>query len=179
METKKRKLGIISSQVELGGCDWMREGDVNEMNTRLVQNVNMCAEKTIERRKVSNRRVKGKVWWTREIGNERSKRRELNKKCRQLRKRQHLGDEQMREYENAWDEYVKQQRKTKRLIREALVKLERCLVEKLRENGEEGSRNWHRFSPLGSHLCSLHLAPSYQILDSLAGRPVQPCAPVH
>ena len=62
-----------------------------------------------------------------------------------MKETRHESEAAESEYQNAWTAYVKQQRVTKRKIRDARVECERSVIRCLREKGLEGGREWYRF----------------------------------
>ena len=134
-------------QVDLSERSWV-DGSVHgvdEINEKLIENIRDAAVSQIGFVRMNGRRRVCKPWWNDDIREARNERKRLNKVCRSLRKRRHESDENEAEYQNAWEAYVRQQRQTKRKIRDAKVKCERGVIQSLREKGVEGGREWYRF----------------------------------
>ncbi|KAF2343765.1 hypothetical protein FHG87_025479 [Trinorchestia longiramus] len=118
------------------GLKNLSRDNVNDVNKEMAKMLYATAEQIIG--KVKCRRFTGKAkWFTREIKEERMKRKILNKKQRQMRKlfeRHRIAEV---EWQGAWDEYKVQQKKVKRMIYEARVKDERQKVENIRNKGPD------------------------------------------
>ena len=119
--------------------------DVDVMNERLTEGVRKSAVDKIGYVRMSGRKRVNKPWWNDDIRIARRERKRLNKQCRWLKKKRHESEATEEEYQNAWSEYVKQQRLTKKKIKDAKVKCERSTIQCLREKGMEGGREWYRF----------------------------------
>jgi hypothetical protein len=129
---------------KLKKVEWMRNGNVNDWNSKITNTLYDVAEQTIGRMRCKNNNKRHK-WFTREIKEERLKRKTLNKKQRKMRKlfeQQRITDI---EWQNVWDEYRCQQKKVKRLIYEARVTDERIQIDKLKEKGPDGIKDWYKF----------------------------------
>ena len=134
-------------QVDLSETSWMNTGmkGVDALNEELVENVKSAAIRQIGLVKMGGRKRKSNPWWNEDIRESRKERKELNRRCRWLRKKRNESDEAEEEYQNAWEAYVKQQRRVKRKIREAKAKCEKDAIQSLRERGVEGGQEWYRF----------------------------------
>ena len=132
------KTGLSGPQAERG---------VDECNKDLIRKLTRAAEDTIGRTKPRDnvRGSKRKSWWNSEIDQARKERRQLNRKCRRLKRNRENSEEQRREYDRVWEEYRNKQREVKRLIRKAKGDEEREKVKELREMGEEGGKEWYKF----------------------------------
>ena len=87
---------------------------LEKLNDRLVRKVNKIAETSIGK---TSKRIKSKVrkkWWRSEIESVRKENKQLNKKCRRLRKNIAKGEVERREYEMTWEEYEYKQKEMKR-----------------------------------------------------------------
>ena len=108
-------------------------GSVDDMNEILVQKVKDVATRSVGR-------VKGKTknrgnpcnWWNEEIKCARNERKVKNRKCRSLRAALEKGENVRDEYQEAWNEYVSQQKRVKILTRNARVSDERMKLEERR-----------------------------------------------
>ena len=119
--------------------------DVDELNEKLTESVRSAAVSEIGFVRVSERKRKNKPWWNESIKEARKERKRLNRECRWLRKKRRESEEAEVRYQNVWETYVRQQRLTKRKIREAKVKCERSTIQSLKEKGLEGGREWYIF----------------------------------
>ena len=121
----------------------MEEGEgnnVEEMDRRLKQDIIRCAERTIGRIKRKIGRKKRKPWWNREIKTAWNERREANRERRRVER----GNERGEELNRARNEYEKKKEKVRVLIQEAMTKYEREEVERIRNKGEEGQKEWYK-----------------------------------
>ena len=134
-------------QVDLREMDWMYENvhNVDEVSKKFVGNVRKAAERKIGHVRNKGRKKTPKPWWNGDIEEALKKRKRCNRRCRTLRKRRNENEEAESDYQNAWEEYVRQQRLTKRIIMNAKVKSERSVVESFREKGMVGGREWYHF----------------------------------
>ena len=119
--------------------------DVDELNEKLIENVRSAGVSEIGYVRMSGKKRKNKPWWNEEIKEARRLRKNLNRECRRLKKRRHESEEAEVEYQSAWAAYVRQQRLTKRKIRDAKVKCEKSTIQSLKEKGLQGGREWYRF----------------------------------
>ena len=115
--------------------------DVDEV----IENVRSAGVSEIGYVRMSEKKRKNKPWWNEEIKEARRLRKNLNRECRRLKKRRHESEEAEVEYQSAWAAYVRQQRLTKRKIRDAKVKCEKSTIQSLKEKGLQGGREWYRF----------------------------------
>ena len=152
VKEKKRKWRLRDAnwenfQVCLSEKRWNAESvqGVDELNERLVEDVRSAGVSEIGFVKISGKKRKNKPWWNEDVKEARRLRKDLNRRCRWLKKKRHESEEAEREYQSAWAAYVNQQRLTKRKIREAKVKCERSTIQSLKEKGLEGGREWYRF----------------------------------
>ena len=107
--------------------------DVDVMNERLTKSVRNAGISKIGYAGMSGRKRMNNPWWNEDIRTGRMERKRLNKRCRWLKKKRNESEEAEEEYRNAWVEYVKQQRLTKKKIKEAKGKCERNTIQSLRE----------------------------------------------
>ena len=152
VKEKKRKWRLRDAnwenfQVCLSETMWIPESaqDVDELNERLINSVMSAGVSKIGFVRRSGKKWKNKPWWNEDIKEARRQRKNLNRECRWLKKRRHDSDAAEVEYQNAWAAYVRQQRMTKRKIRDAKVKCERSTIQSLKEKGLQGGREWYRF----------------------------------
>ena len=81
-----------------------------------------------------------------DISGARKERKRLNKVCRRLRALRTRGEEVSDEvYSNAWNEYQVKRKEVKSMIRKAVERHEKNVIEELREKGEEGQKEWYKF----------------------------------
>ena len=132
MQTRK-----IFSHLCLSGKMWNIESvqDVDEV----IENVRSAGVSEIGYVRMSGKKRKNKPWWNEEIKEARRLRKILNRECRRLKKKRHESEEAEVEYQSAWAAYyVRQQRLTKRKIRDAKVKCEKSTIQSLKEKGLQG-----------------------------------------
>ena len=133
-------------QGELDEMQWSEVRDVKEMNERLIENVRLAAERKIGVKRVVSRKRDNKPWWNVDISGARKERKRLNKVCRRLRALRIRGEEVSDEvYSNAWNEYQVKRKEVKSMIRKAVERHEKNVIEELREKGEEGQKEWYKF----------------------------------
>ena len=120
---------------------------VDEMNERLGTRINRAAESSVgkTRKREKNKRKESKRWWNEKIERARKERKQLNRECRNLRRRRENSEEECNEYERIWNKYRGKQKEVKNLIRKARVNEDREIIRKLRSTGENGGRDWYRF----------------------------------
>ena len=128
-------------QVDLAELDILYEGTPDDKNREIVGKINMVAGKYFKKTK-SRRKKNVKPWWNKDIEEARNNRRIKNGECRKARKYGRISDDQ---YIESWNSYQKQQKVTKRKIREAVAKQKKPMVEDIRKKGEENSREWYKF----------------------------------
>ena len=151
---KVREADWDSFREEVGKIEWktgenglQTEGGVDECNRGLVRKLTKAAEESIGRTRPSGegRERCRKRWWNEEIDRARKERRQLNRRCRNLRRCRQNSEVERIEYDRAWEEYRSKQQEVKTLIRRARGNEERKIIEELREKGEEGGREWYKF----------------------------------
>ena len=121
------------------------ESSVENMSEEIVGAVETAARRHIGRTKGGARKVCRNMWWCPSIKEERRVRKNLNKVCRDLRKRMERGEDVGEDvYENAWKSY-KMQQKVKIMIKNARAQQEREKLDDMKAKGEEGSREWFRY----------------------------------
>ena len=152
VKKKKRKWRLRDAnwenfQVCLSEKMWNAESvqDVDELNERLIDSVRSAGESKIGFVRMSGKKRKNKPWWNEDIKDARRQRKNLNRECRWRKKKRHESEAAELEYQSAWTAYVRQQRLTKRMIRDAKVKCERNTIQSLKEKGLQGGREWYRF----------------------------------
>ncbi len=132
---------------KLTDTEWEVTSDVNGMNEQLKKCMNeaaraACARTTKNKRK--SRRI-NEVWWSSDVRVARSERKRCNRVCRQLRKKRHESEDCEQKYQEAWQRYEEQQRRTKTIIRNHIVEYERNRINEFVMKGERGGRNWYAF----------------------------------
>ena len=134
-------------QVDVAELDWLLESvqGVDEANKVFIENVRGAATRQIGHVRRNGRKRKSKPWWSREIKDARDERKRLNRICRRLRKQRHESDDREDEYQDAWAAYTRQRKITKEKVKDAKTRCEKSVIEKLREKGLEGGREWYRF----------------------------------
>ena len=133
-------------QGELDEMQWSEVTDVKEMNDRLTENVRLAAERKIGIKRVANSKRDNKPWWNVDISCARKERKRLNKECRRLRTARMRGEEVSDVvYNNAWNEYQVKRKVVKSLIRKAVERHEKNVINELREKDEEGQKEWYKF----------------------------------
>ena len=99
---------------------WETHGSSEEMNARPIDCLNLAGNECIGKRS-GNKGMKKVVnsWWNDEIEKERQERRQLNKEKRKMQYRFEAGEVNEEVCELAWKLYREQQKKVKRMIRNA------------------------------------------------------------
>ena len=130
----------------IGEVSLTSENDVDDMNSELISKVREVAREAIGRLR-GGRLKKGSqnVWWSEDIKKARQERKDKCRRCRRMRSVLERGEGDQEEYDMAWNEYIRQQRHVKHLIRKAKVKHEKQKLDELKRKGEEGGRDWYRF----------------------------------
>ena len=132
------KTGVNGLQIERG---------VDECNQGLIRKLTKAAEESIDRtepRGTGSERKRMR-WWNKEIDRARKERKQLNRKCRRLRRCRENSEAERMEYDRVFEEYRSKQQEVKRLIKKAKRNEEREIVKELRQKGEEGDREWYKF----------------------------------
>ena len=102
--------------------------------------LSMTAERKIGVKGVVSRKRDNKPWWNVDISGARKERKRLNKVCRRMRVLRIKGEEVSEEaYNNAWNEYQGKRREVKSMIRKAVERHEKNVIDELREKGKKGS----------------------------------------
>lgn len=151
---KVREADWDSCREAVGKMEWktgenglQAERGVDECNRGLVRKLTKAGEDSIGRTEPrgKGREWKRKRWCNKEIDRARKERRQLNRRCRSLRRSRQNSEEERIAYDRVWEEYRSKQQEVKVLIRRARGNEERKIIEELRRKGEEGGREWYRF----------------------------------
>ena len=110
-----------------------RSDSVDELNERLIEDVRAAGIKKIGFVRMTGRKRINKLWWNEDIRDARKEHKKLNKRRKGMRMK--------RLWVNisVWIVYMKQQRLTKRKIRDAKVQCERNAIQALKGVSDTGS----------------------------------------
>ena len=119
--------------------------DVNQLNNSITTEINKSANEHIKKTNKVGKETK-KNWFNQEIKVAIDKRQEKNRECRKIRKDINRGvrvEEGM--YSAAWSSFLELKRRVHYLVREAMSKEEKFIIDRIREKGEEEGKDWYRF----------------------------------